>query len=97
MLLAPWLEAVRSSLVLDRFRRGGRKRGERKRGSRFRRFSDAIEVMEDRVLLTVAVIGGEDPPVANVAVGNVDPLSISHDLLPTEQATDTVTYDVRRQ
>lgn len=86
MLLAPWLEAVRSSLIFDRFRRR-----EKKRPSRFRNLSNPLEVLEDRTLLTVQVIGGEDPPIANVAVGNVTPLEITHDLLPTERATDTVT------
>tara|TARA_R110002096_G_scaffold285154_1_gene478990 strand:+ start:1044 stop:1274 length:231 start_codon:yes stop_codon:yes gene_type:complete len=49
MLFTPWLEAVRTRLLIQRYKR----REKSRRMRRFRNMSNPIEVLEDRTLLTV--------------------------------------------
>lgn len=88
MLLTHWSNGLVSRSATRLLRSKATRRRTRRRSSAI---ASVAEVLEDRVMLSAQVIGGDEPPEGNPSQGNVDPGSIEHHLLPTDQATDTVT------
>ncbi|MCA9078376.1 MAG: putative Ig domain-containing protein [Planctomycetaceae bacterium] len=88
MVLTSWLRMFRNRMQWHSFynRRSKRRKTQANIASQ-------VDILERREMLSAVTVDDTNLPAMNPAVGNVSPNSLSHHLLPTEQATDTVTLN----
>ncbi|QDT46981.1 tRNA(Glu)-specific nuclease WapA precursor [Symmachiella dynata] len=91
MLFTPWLEAVRTRLVIQRYKR----REKSRRMRRFRNMSNPIEVLEDRTLMTVNfAISGDTSVTEDTTDGDSNEVDYTISYTGTIDVGETASVDV---